>query len=278
MDPSHLFRRLMSFVYLALGLYGGACLLVFLLQARLVYFPDRVVGADPGSVGVEFEDLALVASDGVRLHGWLLPGPADTRRALVLCHGNAGNVSHRVFKARTLSELGFAVLLFDYRGYGKSEGSPTEEGTYRDAEAAYDFVRERGFAPERIALYGESLGGAVAIELARRRPVACVVVESTFTSVPDLGAPLYPWLPVRLLARIRYDNASKIGALDVPLFVAHSPSDDIVPFAHAERLRALAGPRAEFLDTAGGHNDGGLFERAEWLERLRAFLDRSCAP
>jgi fermentation-respiration switch protein FrsA (DUF1100 family) len=271
MAPSGPFRRVMPFVVLAFFLYLGSCLLVFLVQARLVYFPSRALGPDPSSLGIAFEEPELVASDGVRLHGWFLPAP-EPRGALLFCHGNAGNVSHRLVAARAFRNMGLSVLLFDYRGYGRSDGRPSEEGTYLDAEAAYDWLRGRGLAPERIALYGESLGGGVAIELARRREVACVLVESAFTSVPDLGAELYRWLPVRLLARIRYDNAEKLGKLRVPLLLVHSPDDEIVPFAHAERLLALAREPKDLLRTEAGHNDGGFLRRAEWLERVREFL------
>ncbi len=269
------FRRMLPVLGSLLALYAGVCLLVFVFQARLVYFPDRSRGPGPDALGLDFEELELTASDGVRLHGWFLPAQ-EPRGALLFCHGNAGNVSHRLFAARVFHDMRVAVLLFDYRGYGRSEGSPSEEGTYRDAEAAYDFLRGRGFEPGRIALYGESLGGAVAIELARRRHVACALIESAFTSVPDLGAELYRWLPVRPLARIRYDNARKIGALGIPLLLVHSPQDEIVPFAHAERLFEGAGEPKELVRTEGGHNDGGFLRRAEWIERLRAFLALHC--
>ena len=255
------------------ALYVGICSLLFLFQERLVYFPDRSRGPDPSELGLDFEDLRLVASDGVELHGWFLPAE-EPRGALLFCHGNAGNVSHRLFAARAFRDMRLSVLLFDYRGYGRSSGRPSEKGTYLDAEAAYDWLRGRGFGPDRIALYGESLGGAVAIELARRREVACLLAESAFTSVPDIGAELYRWLPVRLLARIRYDNARKLDALAVPLLLAHSPQDEIVPFAHAERLLALARDPKELLRTEAGHNDGGFLQRAEWIERVRGFFDR----
>ncbi len=256
-----------------LGAYAALCAYLFIFQARLVYFPDRVVGPGPQALGLEFEELELRASDGVKLHGWFIPAE-NARGALLFCHGNAGNISHRLLAARTFRDMGLAVLLFDYRGYGRSEGSPSEEGTFRDAEAAYDYLRTKNFAPERIALYGESLGSAVAIELARRRKVACIVSESAFTSVPDLGAEIYRWLPVRLLARIRYDNRSKIGALGVPVLIVHSPRDDIVPFHHAERLFELAREPKELLATDGGHNDGGFLDREEWIARVHDFLVR----
>lgn len=251
----------------ALGGYAAVCLLVFLLQARLVWFPAGAVGAPPSDP--RGEERRFATSDGVELHGWWFPCEGALGAVLV-CHGNAGNLSHRLHLAGAFLDMDLAVLLFDYRGYGRSAGAPSEEGTYLDAEAAHAAVVAEGFAPERVVAYGESLGAAVAIELARRRPLAAVVAESAFTSIPDVGAAVYPWLPVRLLARIRYDNLSKIDALRAPLLLVHSPEDEIVPFAHAERLRERSG--AELLATGAGHNDGGFVRRPEWRERVRSFL------
>jgi hypothetical protein len=168
------------------------------------------------------------------------------------------------------------VLLFDYRGYGRSTGRPSEAGTYRDAEAAWrHLVETRGVDPERLILHGESLGGAVALELATRRPAAALVLESAFTSLPDLGARLYPVLPVRWLSRIRYDNSARVPGLRMPLLVIHSPADEIVPFADGQALfDAAPGPK-EFLATSGGHNDGGFLRQAEWQDRVADFVRRA---
>ncbi len=269
--PPRFLRRMIPAIVVALCAYVAICALLYFLQERLVFFPDRSLATDPRSLGLSFEELDLVTSDAVHLHGWYLPAE-EPLGALVFCHGNAGNISHRLAAAQALHAMRLSVLLFDYRGYGKSEGSPSEEGTYRDGEAAYEFLRSRGFAPERIALYGESLGGAVAIELARRRKVACAVIESTFTSLPDMGAAIYRWLPVRLLARIHYDNRAKVAALDVPLLLIHSPEDEIVPFRHAERLVEAAREPRQLLVTAGSHNSGGFLGREEWRARVREFL------
>lgn len=262
---------MIPFALSAAGLYAGLCLLLYLFQDRLVFFPGPAPAVDPSAHGMEYRELALTSSDGVRIHGWLLPAP-EPRGALLFAHGNAGSIEHRLFPARVFRDMGLTVLLFDYRGYGKSAGRPSEEGTYRDAEAAYDFLAGEGFTPEQIAVYGESLGGAVAIELARRRRVACVVVESVFTSVPDLGQELYRWLPVRLLSRFRYDNEAKVAALGVPLLVVHSPDDEIVPFAHGKAVFSAASEPKRFLLTAGGHNGGGFLQRREWVEEARVFL------
>ena len=266
--------KVLPLILTVAGVYAALCLLVFLLQRRLVYFPGPPPGSDPGAYGLPFTDLTLTTADGVKIHGWFVPAPA-ARGALVFPHGNAGNIEYRLMHARAFRQMGLSVLLFDYRGYGKSEGTPSEKGTYLDAEAAYDWLLQQGFAPERIAVYGESLGGAVGIELARRRQVACVAVESAFTSVPDLGAQLYPWLPVRLLSRFRYDNAKKIANLGVPVLVIHSPDDEIIPYAHGEALFAAAAEPKRFLQTSRRHNDGGFLQRRDWIDAVRAFFEEA---
>jgi len=265
-------RSVLQALFLVVGLYLGLCLLLWVFQGRLIYFPGGPPDVTPAALGLSYEELELVTSDGVHVHGWLVAAP-DPAGAVVFCHGNAGNIGHRVLALRAFHDQGLSVLVFDYRGYGRSEGSPDEEGTVLDALAAYDHLAgAAGFDPAAIAAYGESLGCGVAIELARRRSVAALVLESPFTSVPDLGQELYRWLPVRWLARIRYDNAAKIAALDVPVLVVHSPRDDIVPFAHGRRLFELAREPKAFLETGGGHNDGGFVQRREWIERVGAFL------
>ena len=264
-------RRVLHLVLLVLALYAGVCLLAALLQERLIYLPGGPPELDPRALGLAHEDVRLRAADGVGLHAWWLPAPA-ARGAVLVCHGNAGSIEHRVPLAQSFLGMGLSVLLLDYRGYGRSEGAPGEEGTYLDAVAAHDHLTgERGIPPARLVAFGESLGGAVAIELARRRPLAAVVVESAFTSIPDVGRLHYPWLPVRLLARIRYDNLAKLPGLHVPLLLLHSPHDEIVPFSHAERL-AAARPGTELLRTSGGHNAGGHLQRSAWRARVAEFL------
>lgn len=252
--------------------YGLVCLLVYLFQARLVYFPGPAPRTTPAQFGLAFRELELATDDGERVHAWFLPHPA-ARGAILVSHGNAGNIGDRLELARAYFELGWSVLLYDYRGYGKSTGTPSEAGTYLDAEAAYEHLaRVEGLAPERIVLHGESLGVAVAFELALRRPVAGVIAESGFTSLPDMAAEVYPYLPARLLARIRYDNLAKVARLSVPLLLVHSPDDEIVPVAHARRLSAAAREPKRLLLTSGSHNGGGFLNRKEWRAKVGEFL------
>jgi len=270
-------RRMGTILLAALVAYACLCALIALRQGRLVWFPGPPPVTTPADHGLAFDELELVASDGVAIHAWRVRASGPARAAVVVCHGNAGNIESRIPLARAFVEMGCDVVLFDYRGYGSSQGTPSEEGTYLDAEAAWTWARDAGFDPGRIALYGESLGGAVAIELARRRPVAAVMVADTFTSLRDMGARFYPWLPVRLVLRIRYDSVSKVGDLRVPLLVIHSRDDDLVPFELGEQLFAAAAEPKTFLETEGAHNSGGFATRQGWRAAVRAFLDEALA-
>jgi hypothetical protein len=270
-------RLLLNLVIAAAIGYALVLLLVFVFQPRLVYFPQiaHEVDGTPLAVGLSYEDVHLTAADGVKVHGWWVPA-ANPRGAVMLMHGNAGNISHRLGYLSMFKRLGYSVLLFDYRGYGKSGGHPDEEGTYRDADAAWRHVTgERKVPAADIVMVGESLGGGVATWLALKYPPRALVLASTFKSVPDLGAQIYPWLPVRLLATVKYDNLARMRDIQVPILITHSREDDVVPFAHAEALFAAAQQPKELLVLAGGHNDGFLFTRAEWIAAVGAFLERA---
>lgn len=258
-------------------IYLLICLGLFLLQKRLLYIPGGPPTITPADYGLPYDDLFLTTSDGVRIHAWWIPA-GDQRGAVLVAHGNAGNIGYRLPIAWAFHNMGLGVLLFDYRGYGRSEGSPSEEGTYRDAEAAWDWLRNHHFPPERIIGYGESIGGAVIIELAHRRKLAAIITEGTLTSVPDLGAEIYWWLPVRLLSRYRYNARHRIASLHIPVLIIHSPDDEIVPFRHAERLFAAANQPKHFLRTTGGHNDGGFLTRREYIDAVREFIDTVLPP
>lgn len=259
----------------ALGAAYAALLgLVFLLQGHLLYFPGlgREVLQTPKDLGLDYETVWLTTEDGVRIEAWYLPVPG-ARGVALLAHGNAGNLSHRLDYAPMFHRLGYSLLLFEYRGYGRSEGRPSEQGTYADARAAWrHLVVQRGVPPGRIVLVGESLGGAVVARLAATERPGALVLASSFVSVPDLAADLYPWLPARWLARYRYDTLEALGQASCPVLVAHSRQDEIVPFAHGERLFAAAKAPKALLEMAGGHNEGFLFARAAWREALGSFL------
>jgi fermentation-respiration switch protein FrsA (DUF1100 family) len=270
------FHNLMYLLLLTAVGYGILALYLFIMQPRLLYYPGmpgRELEATPGAIGLAFEDVTLQTADGMRLHGWLIP-VGNPRATVLFCHGNAGNISHRLDSIALLNSLGLQVLIFDYRGYGRSEGQPSETGTYRDGDAAWDYLREvRGLQDSEIIIFGRSLGAAVAADLASRTRPAAVILESAFTSVPDLAAGIYPWLPVRLLSRYRYDNLRKVERIDRPLLVVHSRQDEIIPFAHGKQLFERAHQPKQFLELNGDHNGAFLHSRNAYTHGLISFLD-----
>lgn len=261
-----------------LGLaYVGFVALLFAFQDRLAYYPEigREILSSPRDHGLDYEPLTLNTPDGERLDAWFVPRP-QARGVVLFLHGNAGNLSHRMDSIAMFHRLGYAVLIFDYRGYGRSSGKPTEAGLHLDAETAWAYLtRTRGIAPNSIVLFGESLGGALAAHLATRERPGALVLSSVFTSVPDLAADHYPWLPARWLARLRYDTRAALAQTNCPVLVAHSPDDEIIPYHHGQELfGAASGPKV-FLTLAGGHNDGFIFMRQAWVDVLADFLIRN---
>lgn len=244
-------------------------------QDSMVYHPRSYTTppSTPGRLGLPYESVQLHTADGETLAGWWVPARDANRAALVL-NGNAGNITHRLDYLQPLQRMGYSVLLFDYRGYGASSGRPGEAGTHADADAAWAWLMARGWSPAQVLVLGESLGGAVAAGLASRAQPGALVLASTFTSLNDLGAELYPWLPVRWVSRYRYDTLAGVRAYRGPVLVAHSPGDRLVPYAHGERLHAaVRGPRL-LLPLAGDHNDAFLFARPEWTAAVSDFLGR----
>jgi uncharacterized protein len=235
------------------------------LLNALLFFPERAITLTPPQ---EFEDLAIESDDGERLHGWWVPARAPAAGHVLLCHGNGGNVSDRVPHVALLTAAGLDVLAFDYRGYGRSSGRPSEAGTYRDARAARRALLERA-GSERLLYLGESLGAAVALELARHHPPAGLILQSPFTSVRDMARLHYPVVP-RALVPDAYPSLRLIRELDVPLLVLHGERDDIVPLLHGEELyEAATCPKQLVTFPDAGHND--LVGR-EWADAIAAWV------
>jgi fermentation-respiration switch protein FrsA (DUF1100 family) len=203
------------------------------MEARFIYYPSRALAADPASVGLGFRDVTFTAADGVPLHGWLIAGRTPT--TLLYSHGNGGNIGDRVSIARLLvDQLGVAVFMYDYRGYGRSQGAPSEAGLVRDAVGARAALLREGVAPDQIVYLGRSLGAAVTVELALAHPPRGVVLESPFTSVRAMANAVLPG--AGYLFRTRWDSLAKIGRLKAPLLVIHGESDEVIPFAHGRAL------------------------------------------
>ncbi len=250
----------------------GGLLLIF--EKRFIYFPTADHEVTPSALGLPHEDVWVVADDGVRIHGWYLP-VRDARWVTLVSHGNAGNISHRLDRALLLQRhLRSSVLLYDYRGYGASGGSPDEAGTYRDARVAYRYlVEEKRVKPVELVLFGESLGSAVALELALERPAAALVLEAPFTSVPDVArrtilAPLAPFV------RTRYESLARIPRLKMPLLVMQGDRDEVIPPALGRRLfDAAPEPKRYYAIPGAGHNDTYIVGGAAYWKALSDFLD-----
>jgi hypothetical protein len=245
------------------------------IERRFIYYPDKVLVATPAAYGLAYEDVTFGAADGVRLHGWYVPGP----RAITFlwAHGNAGNISHRLDQLSLFHHhLGVGVFIFDYREYGKSEGIASEQGTYADARGALASLRGRlEVDGARIVYFGESLGSAVVTDLAVEAPPAALILEAPFCSVRELIRHHVPILPIGLLFQTRYDTLAKIGRVRAPVLVLHGERDALVPLAQGERLFAAANePKAFYRIAGAGHNDTFLAGGAGYIEALRRFLDR----
>jgi fermentation-respiration switch protein FrsA (DUF1100 family) len=253
---------------------------IYFTQHRLLYLPNlpgRAVNMTPADAGMGYEDVALETVDGVRLHGWFVSGIGP--RTLLFFHGNAGNVSHRLESIHQFRELGLSVLIIDYRGYGRSEGRPTEAGTYRDADAAWRYLTEdRDTRPEDIVIFGRSLGGPIAARLAAQQQPAGLIVESAFSSVPDIASELYRFLPVRWLSRFDYATREHMRDVRCPVLIVHSRDDEIIPYHHGEAIFAAAGEPRALLTLSGSHNGAHIVSEKPYVEGLRAFLHSLDGP
>ena len=259
------------------AVYLGLALYLYLFQAGYVYFPDlpsRQVVATPSDIGLSFDAVTLRTSDGETLAGWFIPAPA-ARGTLLYLHGNGGNIGHRLDQIEVFHRLGLNILIVDYRGYGASSGKPSEKGTYRDALAAWNWLtQQKRIAPERIVLFGESLGGSVAAWLAARHTPAGLVIYASFTSVPEMAQALYPMFPAAWLARYRYDTRAALSKVNCPVLIMHSPEDEIIPFSHGQALfDAARGPK-RLVELRGGHNDALWVSREIYTREIGAFLQQ----
>lgn len=253
-------------------MYLALVALVYLGQSHMVYFPTTGIMATPDRIGLSYKDVELKTGTGIKIHGWHVPAK-DSRWTVLMLHGNAGNVSHRLDTLRILHDLGADTLIIDYPGYGMSEGRPDEQGTYQAAMAGWEFLIRSEVDPGRIVLFGRSLGGVIAIWLAARVKPAALIIESGFTSINDMARHHYPFLPVGLISRYEYNAVAAAGDITAPVLMVHSTQDEIVPFELGTRLYdALPGDKA-FLEIRGGHNDGFLVSGRMYTDGLRRFLE-----
>jgi len=265
-------------VSIVIGIYVVFAAFLFIFQSHYVYYPERVLLADPGSIGLDFENIHFETTDGVRLSGWFVPSE-NASGVILFCHGNAGNISHRLESIQIFHRLGLDVFIFDYRGYGHSEGKPTEDGTYKDVVAAWQYlIEELEVDPNEVIVFGRSLGGAVASWLAQSHSPRALILESTFTSLPDIAATLYPYLPVRPLLRFEYNTAAYLSKVNCPVLIVHSRGDEIMPFSHGQRLFAMGKEPKKFLEITGTHNDGFITSGKRYEYGLNAFISKHIEP
>ena len=246
--------------------------IVYIFQDRVVFIPTREMVLSPNEINLPYEEDYVVVDSGQRIHMWYFPveGAAST---VLFCHGNAGNISHRVYTAQFLTSLGVNLLLFDYRGFGQSEGRPSEAHVYADARAAYDWlIRKKQAAPNSIIIFGRSLGGAVAVELATQVECAGVVVESSFTSAREMGKIMLPWMPDWAMKRFSFETEQRISQVRCPVLVTHSPDDDLIPYEMGRRLFAAAPSPKEFIQLSGGHNDRVYYDSNIYVNGLQKFF------
>lgn len=267
-----------KFLILAACLYAGITALVYFRQSSLIYFPNiagRNLDASPQQIGLAFEDVELLTEDKVRLHGWFIPSD-NARGTLLFFHGNAGNISHRLDSIAIFNRMNLDVFIFDYRGYGQSQGRVSETGTYLDAEAAWFYLVEtRAIDADEIIVFGRSLGASIAAWLASRHRPAALILESSFSSVPSMAQRLYPFLPVKWLSNFSYDTRQYVSRIECPLLVAHSKHDEIISYAEGRLVFDAAPADKQFLDMRGGHNDGFIATGKAYSDGLSHFIESS---
>ncbi len=310
---------LVSFFVVLFIAYWGLGTILYFMQPTFLYCPVREVPYTPDELGLDFENVVFKADDGLRLSGWYIPAPLESRTprlradnlappagaasvqlgdsrgtgfqpvkntakmavplTVLFCHGNGGNIMHRLDSINIFYNLGLSCFIFDYRGYGSSEGKPNEEGTYLDVMAAYQWLtEEKKISPEDIIIFGRSLGGSIAAQLARKVEARSLIIESGFTSYVDIGRKFYPYMPVRWFARFSYKTIDYLSDVRCPVMIIHSRNDDVVPFEFGLELYEAANEPKEFVEIFGSHNDGflvsGEIYKKAWTKWLK-FLQES---
>jgi len=254
---------------------AGGC--VEALENSFIFFPDKRIYATPRDLDLTYEEVYFTTQDGLRLNGWWIPGTGSPFTILWF-HGNGGNISYRLDNIKLRHDvLGTNLFIFDYRGYGRSEGRPSEAGTYQDGDAAIRYLRGRADVdPTGIVFLGESLGSAVAVEIATRHHCAALILEAPFLSIAEMAKESLPFLPIASLVRTKYDTLSKIGQVRVPLLIVHGENDEIVPFRHGERLfEAASEPKEFYAIKRARHNDLYMVGGQAYLDTINRFLNKT---
>ncbi len=265
-------------ILLAIALfYLVAIIAIYFAQAIFIYaphMPTRELVASPSDIGLEFEALYLSTKDNEQIHAWYIPAKSHTTKTVLFLHGNAGNISHRLETIKIFNQLGLNLLIIDYRGFGKSTGKPSELGTYIDADTAWQYlIEEKNLTPDQIIVAGRSLGGGVAAELAKKVQPAMLILESTFTSMTEVSAKHYPFMPTSLIVKHEYETINKLKDIHCPIVIAHSKNDEVIPFEHSQRNFAAANEPKKFITLKGGHGNGFLFSLDTYVNGLHLAIN-----
>jgi len=261
------------------AVYLGWGLMLYIMQPKFLYRPVKEVAYTPDELDLDFEDVVFESQDGLKLNGWYVPAK-DSQFTILFCHGNGGNISHRLDSINVFHNLGLSCFIFDYRGFGNSEGRPSEKGTYLDVRAAYNWLTgKKNIAADKIIVFGRSLGGSIGAQLASKVRPGGLVLESSFTSYVDMGRRFYPYMPVRWFARFSYRTIDYIKEIHCPVLMIHSRNDEVVPFEFGLELYETANEPKEFVEIFGSHNDGFLVSaetyKGGWTKFLRAHQSES---
>ena len=245
-------------------------LFAFFFKNSIIFQPSRVIDQTPSTIGLVYEAVSIDTSDGIKISGWFIP--AKKARAVVLFfHGNAGNISDRLATLSRFHDLGLSSLIIDYRGYGESGGRASISGVKRDAVAAWEWLLKRGYPEEKIIIFGRSLGGAVAADLAKTATPGALILESTFSSLADIARGLVPFLPMNIIVGNSFNSVKNLANFNRPVLVIHSRDDDVVAFKYGQKLYESLGAPKEFLEISGGHNDGFIISK-NYMKGLDQFI------
>jgi uncharacterized protein len=264
-------KKMIHLILIIVAGYLAFVGLLYMMQGSMIFLPDRNVANDPGSVGIEWENAWFETEDGKRLQGWYIPGE-ESRYVLLFSHGNAGNISHRLGFIEMLYNRGISTFIYDYRGYGNSDGRPTEKGLHKDIEGAWNYlIDELGYSQGQIVLFARSLGGPFSAKLASNKNPGGLILESTFTSAKDVASDIYPFIPSSIV-RFRLDTESYLKNVSVPVLIMHSRDDEIIPFHHSRSLYEAAREPKYFSELRGGHNDNFIASGEFYFDEIKSFL------
>lgn len=267
--PKKIFFKAFRILFIA---YIGLLLFLYFFQSIFLFQPKEEYLGTPALVSLKYEEVAITSNNGNILSGWFVP-KADAGQAVLFCHSNYGNISYFIQDLHAIHQMGFPVLVFDYQGYGKSGGEPSEESLHADGEAAWNYLLSRGYGSDRIILWGRSLGGAVAARLAVDHEPAALVIESTFIKFPEVARDFFPYVPVSIIARYDLDVEKDIKKIDCPLLIVHSRDDEIIDFRHGKKLFQAAHEPKSFLEISGSHNDGYYSSGLLYYQSVNKFLE-----